>query len=563
WVSRGDPKIRGADVPFLILLGMALLGYAISIERALSWPRLCSILLGLIIFIELRRALQPRQWASWIALGLIVVGLGMAGVSLVGTDWTQVRMFDLPWVFDRLPTLVRGLPDSGAFKNTSDLFGPRWVGITMGVLAPIYLPMLAWRERSWLRWLAAGAFLLVTLTLLLTQSLQGLIGLLAGSLIVLLCASRWFWLLVPVGLAAAAGLLALIDLPKFGTLLLSIDNPGGIAVVLRLDMWSRAVAMIRDMPFTGIGLNTFPLIQSQFYPGIFIGPEAHSHNLYLQLALDLGLPGLFAFVWFVILWIVGLLRALAKENASNARLLMVSTLAGMAAYLAHGVMDAQMPGAKPGFVIWSLLGIGAALMAPLGEAKKSRIHTWVLSVLVLPFVMGLLAIFQPSSVYMNLGAVQAHKVLSPFPAAQITSPADFEAAQRNLEEALRLDPSLRQAHLLLGRFASVQGDFSAAIKYYENRVALDMVDPVAAYDPALELTLLITSDSPPAPAEELGRIYHNWNKRFPNRAEGYLLRSILYSQYQANPSTGANFLKMGIEANALPPGLLAYALSQK
>jgi putative inorganic carbon (hco3(-)) transporter len=274
-------------------------------------------------------------------------------------------MFDLPWLYDRLPTLVRGLPDSGALQNASDLFGPRWVGITMGVLAPIYLPMLAWRERSWVRWLAAGAFLLVTLTLLLTQSLQGLIGLLAGALIVLVCVSRWFWLLVPVGLAALVGLLASIGLAKVGTLLLSMDNAAGIAVVLRLDMWSRAWAMIRDLHFTGIGLNTFPLIQSQFYPGIFIGPEAHSHNLYLQLALDLGLPGLFAFVWFVILWVVGVLRALAKEPASNARLLMVSALAGITAYLAHGIMDAQMPGAKPGFVIWSLLGIGAALTTPL------------------------------------------------------------------------------------------------------------------------------------------------------------------------------------------------------
>lgn len=41
--------------------------------------------------------------------------------------------------------------------------------------------------------------------------------------------------------------------------LLDINNMVGIGIVLRLDIWSRAVAMIREMPFTGVGLNTFSL----------------------------------------------------------------------------------------------------------------------------------------------------------------------------------------------------------------------------------------------------------------------------------------------------------------
>jgi putative inorganic carbon (hco3(-)) transporter len=559
WAAVGGPKIQVEDVPLVFVLGMALVGYAISINRGMSWPRLCSILLGLILFIELRRALHRHQWNSWIALGLILVSLGMTGVSLVGTNWDQVRLFDLPWLYNRLPTLIRGLPHSRAFTN-QDLVGPRMVGITMGIMAPALLPMLAWRGQPWLRVLAGFTFLVMTGTLMLTQTISGFLALLAGIFIVLVFVSPWFWLLVPIGTAAGAALIIRLDPVRLATALLSIDDLGGIAVVLRLDMWSRAVAMIGDMPFTGIGLNTFPLIQSQYYPGIYIGPEPDAHNLFLQTALDLGLPGLIAFLWFVTLWMMGMLKQVKHVTNRNSRLLIIGAIAGVVAYFGHGFMDALMLGSKPAIVVWALLGIGAALTAPRGGARKTRIHPWVLSVLALPLLMGLLAIIQPSSVFMNLGTVQAHKLLSPFPTAQVTSTANLEAAQMNLEEALRLDPSLRQAHLLLGRFASLQGDFSPAVQYYENRVALDMLDPVAAYHPALQLQLLITSDSPPDPAVELWKIYHAWNTRFPNRAEGYLLKSMLTSQHQSNYSTGANFIKMGIDANALPPGLLAYAL---
>ena len=150
--------------------------------------------------------------------------------------------------------------------------------------------------------------LVMTGTLLLTQTILGLLGLLAGTFIVLVFVSRWFWLLLPAGVAAGAGLVLWMNPVEYLTALLSIDDLGDIAVLMRLNMWSRAWAMIWDLPFTGIGLNTFPLIQSQFYTGYIIGHEPDAHNLLLQTALDLGLPVLVAFLWFLVIWIVQMLR---------------------------------------------------------------------------------------------------------------------------------------------------------------------------------------------------------------------------------------------------------------
>lgn len=554
WAALGAPRPRVEDVPLIILLGMALLGYSISIDRALSWPRLCSILLGLIIFFTLRRALPTNRHTAWIAVGLAVLGLGLAGVGFLGVNWSQVRLLDLPALYDRLPTLIHGLPNSRAFTN-QDLIGPRMLGITMGIMAPVYLPLLAWREQPWLRVLAALAFLVTAGILLLTQTLSGILALLVGIFVVLVLVSRWFWLLLPAGMAAGAGLLLWMNPVDRLTTLLSIDDLGGIAVLLRLDMWSRAWAMIRDMPFTGIGLNTFPLIQSQFYTGYIIGPEPDAHNLLLQTAVDLGLPGLIAFIGFITLWMVAVLRQVKRAAHPNQRLLLIGVAAGVGAYLGHGLIDALMLGSKPTIAVWALLGVGAALSTPQWRVHKTKPGAWVISALALPVMLGLLALASPAVVAMNLGALRAHALLAPFPTAQ-AAPSELEPARASLEEALRRDPGLAQAHLLLGRIASLQGEFSAAGAHYEQRVALDMLDPVGAYQPALRLRQMIAPGPPPDPAAELWQIYHAWNTRFPDRAEGYLLKSILSDQYQNNPSTAQNLLQAGIQAEALPPGLL-------
>lgn len=282
-------RLRSEDLPLVFLAGMALVGLGISIVPELSLPRMGALMYGLLVFATLRSALELRRQAKWIAAGLALLGLGLAAVSLLGTNWDMVRMLDLPWLYERLPSLIRGLPGSGV-DQASDLFNPRWVGMTMAILAPACLPLLGWRERGWIPLLAGLAFLVLTGTLLLTQSVQGLMGWAVGVFLVLAAAAgRADWVL---------GLAGTLETAQAGRVLFTLDNPAGAAVVLRLDIWRQAWAMLADMPFTGIGLNTFQVVVHEFYPGYLIDPESHAHNLFLQTALDLGLPGMAVFAWF-------------------------------------------------------------------------------------------------------------------------------------------------------------------------------------------------------------------------------------------------------------------------
>jgi putative inorganic carbon (HCO3(-)) transporter len=68
------------------------------------------------------------------------------------------------------------------------------------------------------------------------------------------------------------------------------------------------VYAIQDFPFTGTGLGTFRRVAPLLYPLFLIGSEldiGHAHNVFLQVALDLGLLGLVAYLALIIsaIWI--------------------------------------------------------------------------------------------------------------------------------------------------------------------------------------------------------------------------------------------------------------------
>jgi hypothetical protein len=178
--------------------------------------------------------------------------------------------------------------------------------------------------------------------------------------------------------------------------------------------------------------------------------------------------------------------------------------------------------------------------------------------LALPLLFGLLALLQPAGLFMNLGALAAQRLLYPFPPPAGQPAAPFAAPQALLETALRLDPDRRQAHLLLGRIASLQGRYPAAQEHYARRVALDLHDPLAGYNPAGRIQSWIDPSAPSDPTAELYKIYSNWNARFPERAEGYLLLSLLAAR-KADPARVQAILQAGEQAGARPLGLLLAA----
>ena len=181
WLVRGRPTPPTAlDRPVAHLGVMAGVGCLVSAVPEASASKLWGIVLGLALYYALVDVLARSQSYSLALGGLILVGVGIAAVALVGTDWTSAPIVDvagLRAVYPLLPTLVRGIPGSGIPRDT-ELFNPREIGGILALLLPLAMvPLLCLRVSGPMRLLPlAAAAIVMGFVLVLTQAPSAIAG---------------------------------------------------------------------------------------------------------------------------------------------------------------------------------------------------------------------------------------------------------------------------------------------------------------------------------------------------------------------------------------------------
>ncbi len=123
--------------------------------------------------------------------------------------------------------------------------------------------------------------------------------------------------------------------------------------------------MLRDMPFTGIGLAAFPAVMDIFYPSFLAGPNAnvpHAHNLYLQAGLDLGVFGMAAFTALLAGALVAAWRGTTRAPRFSFEWCFASAAATALIVIGvHGLVDAGIWAARSSPLIWAFIGVGLSI----------------------------------------------------------------------------------------------------------------------------------------------------------------------------------------------------------
>jgi putative inorganic carbon (HCO3(-)) transporter len=246
----------------------------------------------------------------------------------------------------------------------SDTANPNVMAGSLVIFFPIImgLCLFGWNH---LRWYEASLSMLalvsITVILALTQSRGGLIALVAFFLVMALLRWRWGWVLLLMGISTTGAAIAWIGVTPVLNAVLSSTTLGGIEG--RLEVWSRAVYMIQDFPFTGVGMGSYAKVADLLYPFFLYEPGKveHAHNLFLQIAVDLGIPGLIA--WLAILVVVSVIawqvyhKGRITHNGWYAGL-GAGLLCSQVALVVHGMLDSVTWGmVRPAPIVWAIWGL--------------------------------------------------------------------------------------------------------------------------------------------------------------------------------------------------------------
>ncbi len=347
---------RPAPTNLVVFLFIALvpLSLAVTPTPAVTRVQAGYLLAGVVLyFAVLNRVRDFRQCRILLGASIVLV-LALAVFSpLLIENHERIR-----WLPAGITALARRLPERINPNVLAGNLAPWWpLTLALAWYPPVGHPRL-WRVLAGVTWLVLGL-------LLVGSAARGVwLALLVTGLFLLPLVwprLRRGWPLVPalVWLAVAQRLPE-----RLATVTLETGILGGLAV--RAEIWRRAVFALGDFALTGMGMGAWEQVAPLLYPYLQIGlntPVPHAHQLFLQVGLDLGVPGLALFVaimglsvWMAHQSFVHYRRQPDPESRSRAALAL-ALLAGLLISLGHGLVDAVTWGTKPAVLTWLLLAL--------------------------------------------------------------------------------------------------------------------------------------------------------------------------------------------------------------
>jgi len=363
------------DVPLLLLLACAGLGAYTSRYPILTLPKVCSLILGvavwrvIVLYVDSEAALLATI-AMVLGLALVFAAVGLSNglrpykVSELGALWRYVRKG------------LQDLPETEGGRASMNQLGGALLLVWPVCLALVLLPARdssGCAAPSSARVMGIIGSTTLGAALLLTQCRGAWIGaLVAVSTIVIL---RWQWGRIAAIATAAIGMVRFLvvgrgSVQRFlnGVMVggSGLDTRiGKLSLEGRVRIWIQSWIFVRDNLLLGGGLGTYRARyagwpQERQAQSLFSAGLPHAHNLVLQMAYDVGVFGLLAYVLIIVVLLVELGRV-ASASRRWVSSVAIGAIAGLLAHHCYGLTDVVALGSKPGVLFWALFGLAATL----------------------------------------------------------------------------------------------------------------------------------------------------------------------------------------------------------
>jgi len=356
FMIRGGFRLRPlprASLPLALYLGFSGLSVVVARDVELSIFEISLLLQMFLLYVYIAGSVRTRQDVLFIVrmlfVGLILESLIMIGLQLVGRD------FSIAGISSRIDVYSGS---AGQFYRVAGTVGsPNTAGGYLGLLLAPAIGLLLTPLGRRYRWLAAFAFGLGGLALVLTFSRGAWLAFALSIMILFLLGWHHGWLPVAVPVVVLV-VVALVSLPFHDTILIRLFNLK--SALSRIPLTKLAFRMIADNPVLGIGANNFAAVMEQYTTWEFAGAWLYKvHNKYLLVWTETGIGGLLAFIWFLL----ATLRRGWQCLKSNDRLLAPLALgftAGIVGHMAHMLVETFQ--SRPLVqLLWLVAGLVAAM----------------------------------------------------------------------------------------------------------------------------------------------------------------------------------------------------------
>jgi len=129
----------------------------------------------------------------------------------------------------------------------------------------------------------------------------------------------------------------------------------------RMGFWSEAIGVIKRFPVLGSGLNTYARMGTQF---------GYAHNCYLQMAAEIGILGVAAFLFMLGVFFCSVFKALPAVKDPFLYAVLAGSMAGLIGFLVQSFFDTTFYSVQLGNLMWIFMGLIVAAKR-LGTARNN------------------------------------------------------------------------------------------------------------------------------------------------------------------------------------------------
>ncbi len=335
----------GIQLLMLILLATSIL--SCSMKTSLTVWAMYFVFMT--FFFTVLNAAETTDDVKTIISAFVIAALGVSiyGIMQYVFGWTTENA----WIDENM--------FGESMRVYSTLGNPNVLGEYLLLALPLSAALAVYTDRKYIsKWFYMASFVVLAFCLVLTQSRGCWLGFILAGVIFVSFWNGKVWGLALLGICILPWILPESIISRVA----SIGNMGDSSTSYRVFIWLGTLDMLKDYWIGGIGMGegAFAMVYPKYSYSAIVAP--HSHNVFLQLAVEGGISTLIIFLAVMFVFLRQMYEVYhVTEKKSFGQLAALGSGSGMAAFLLQSMFDYTFYNYRVMGLFFMYMAIGTAL----------------------------------------------------------------------------------------------------------------------------------------------------------------------------------------------------------